>query len=47
MSTTISFGDLDNNGLLDATKRLASAERQATAALLRALMEVDARRLSR
>jgi hypothetical protein len=45
MRTTHSFGDLDDRGLLDATKRLASAERHATAALLRALMEVDARRL--
>jgi hypothetical protein len=45
MSTTVSFSDLDNKGLLDATKNLARAERHATAALLRALMEVDARRL--
>ena len=45
MSTTHSFGDLDDKGLLDATKCLASAERHATATLLRALMEVDARRL--
>jgi 5-methylcytosine-specific restriction endonuclease McrA len=45
MSTTSSYDALDNKDLLDVTKRLASAERHATAALLRALMEVDARRL--
>ena len=36
---------LDDQALVAVTKRLASEERQATAALLRALMEVDARRL--
>jgi hypothetical protein len=36
---------LDDASLLDAAKRLAGAERRATAALLRALMEIDSRRL--
>jgi hypothetical protein len=34
-----------DRSLLDAAKHLASEERQATAALLRALMEIDSRRL--
>ena len=36
---------IDDRSLLDAAKRLASEERRATAALLRALMEIDKRRL--
>jgi hypothetical protein len=36
---------LDDASLLDAAQRLAGAERRATAALLRALMEIDSRRL--
>ena len=36
---------LDDRPLLDAAKRLATAERRATGALLRALMEIDGRRL--
>ena len=36
---------LDDRPLLDAAKRLATEERHATAALLRALMEIDGRRL--
>ncbi|MEX1127693.1 MAG: hypothetical protein WEB50_03900 [Vicinamibacterales bacterium] len=36
---------LDDQSLLDAAKRLALEERRATAALLRALMEIDSRRL--
>jgi hypothetical protein len=39
------FNDLDDRPLLDAAKRLATEERRATAALLRALMEIDRRRL--
>lgn len=36
---------LDDRPLLDAAKQLATEERRATAALLRALMEIDRRRL--
>lgn len=36
---------LDDKSLLDAAMRLAIEERRATAALLRALMEIDSRRL--
>lgn len=36
---------LDDQSLLDAAKRLAAEERRATAARLRALMEIDSRRL--
>src|SRR5688572_808351 len=36
---------LEDRSLLDAAKRLAADERRATAALLRALMEIDSRRL--
>jgi hypothetical protein len=39
------FGGLDDRPLLDTAKRLAREERRATAALLRALMEIDCRRL--
>src|SRR5688500_14039520 len=35
----------DDQSLLDAAQRLATDERRATAALLRALMEIDSRRL--
>jgi hypothetical protein len=37
--------DVDDRSLLDAAQRLAAEERRATAALLRALMEIDKRRL--
>jgi hypothetical protein len=37
--------DLDDESLLDAARRLATEERRATAGLLRALMEIDSRRL--
>ena len=39
------FRSLDDQLLLDAAKRLTTEERCATAALLRALMEIDTRRL--
>ena len=39
------FAALSNDELLAEVSRLASCERQATAALIRCLMEVDARRL--
>jgi hypothetical protein len=39
------FKGLEDRPLLDAAKRLATEERRATAALLRALMEIDSRRL--
>ena len=39
------FTDLSNEELLAEMSRLAMRERQATAALIRGLMEVDARRL--
>ena len=39
------FTDLDDRALLDAAKRLATDERRTTAALLRAIMEIDGRRL--
>lgn len=39
------FTDLSNEELLGEVSRLAMRERQATAALIRGLMEVDARRL--
>ena len=42
---TQSFTQLSNHDLLDLVKRLAAAERQATAVLIASLMEVDARRL--
>ncbi len=37
--------DVDDRSLLNAAQRLATEERRATAALLRALMEIDKRRL--
>ena len=40
-----SLADLSNDELLAEASRLAMRERQATAALIRCLMEVDARRL--
>jgi 5-methylcytosine-specific restriction endonuclease McrA len=40
-----SFADLSDEQLLAAVKRLAATERRTTAALIRALMELDARRL--
>ena len=39
------FGSMADRSLLDAAKRLATDERRATASLLRALMEIDSRRL--
>jgi len=45
LTNAASFADLADFALLDVAKRLATDERQATAILLRALMEVDRRRL--
>lgn len=45
MTTTSLFAHLSDDELIAAAKRLATTERQATAALVRSLMEVDARRL--
>jgi hypothetical protein len=45
MTTTTSFTHLDDRSLLDTVKQLALEERRATATLLRALMEIDARQL--
>jgi hypothetical protein len=45
MTTNYSFAELEDCPLLDAAKRLAIEERHAIAALLRALMEIDTRRL--
>lgn len=45
MTNSIVLTTLDDESLLDAAKRLATEERRATAALLRALMEIDTRRL--
>ncbi len=42
---TTTFKALDDRALLDLTRQLAVDERRATAALLRALVEVDTRRL--
>ena len=39
------FAFMEDRPLLEAAKRLASDERRATAVLLRALMEIDSRRL--
>ena len=39
------FASMEDRALLDAAKRLVIEEHLATAALLRALMEIDARRL--
>ena len=44
-TTTYLFSELGDRELIDVTKRLAGEETRATAALLRALIEVDARRL--
>ena len=41
----MSLSHLDDRPLLDAAKQLAADERHATAAFLRALMEIDSRRL--
>ena len=45
LTNDIPFAHLDDRPLLDAAKRLASNERHATATFLRALMEIDSRRL--
>ena len=45
LTNAASFADLADFALLDVAKRLATDERQATAILLRALMEIDRRRL--
>lgn len=45
MTTRISFEGTADRELLDAAKRLAIDERRATVALLRALSEIDSRRL--
>jgi hypothetical protein len=45
LSNDMSFADFADRPLLDAAKRLAADERHATAMLLRALMEIDSRRL--
>jgi hypothetical protein len=44
-STGLSFADLSDDQLLAEVRRPAAAERRATAALIRSLMELDARRL--
>lgn len=44
-SPPISFADLSDEQLVAEVKRLAGSERRATAVLIRALMELDARRL--
>ena len=41
----LSFTHFDDGSVLETAKRLATDERRATAALLRALMEIDSRRL--
>jgi hypothetical protein len=45
MTTTHSLADLADRPLLETAKRLATEERHATVALLRALSEIDSRRL--
>ena len=45
MNSHISLARLEDDDLLAEVKRLVASERQATAALLRSLMELDARRL--
>lgn len=45
MTTTCLLSELNDRALIEVTKRLAGEERSATAALLRALIEVDTRRL--
>jgi len=44
-STHLSFADLSDDRLLAEVMRLVAAEHRATAALIRSLMELDARRL--
>src|SRR5262245_6347330 len=44
-STNQSFAHLSDDELLATVKRLATSERQATAAIVRSLMELDERRL--
>ena len=44
-SQPVSFADLSDEQLVAEVKRLAGAERRATAGLIRALMELDGRRL--
>ena len=44
-TNVMSFAHVDDRPLLDAAKQLAANERRASAALLRALMEIDSRRL--
>jgi len=41
----VSFTTMSDDELLNETRRLVACERMATAALLRSLMELDARRL--
>jgi hypothetical protein len=45
MTTTENLADLGDRPLLETAKRLATEERHATVALLRALSEIDSRRL--
>jgi hypothetical protein len=45
LNNDMSFVHLEDRPLLDAAKQLAADERRATAALLRALIEIDTRRL--
>ena len=45
MANSTSFTTWSDVALIDETKRLVAAERGATAALVRALMEIDARKL--
>ena len=45
MTTACLFSELDDHELIAVTKRLAGEETRATAALLRALIEIDTRRL--
>ncbi len=45
MITNSRVTDLDDRALLNTAKRLATDERRATASLLRAIMEIDRRRL--
>lgn len=47
MTTTHSLADLGDRPLLETAKRLATEERHATVALLRALSEIDSRRPAR
>ena len=47
MTTNSRVADLDDRVLLNTAKRLATDERRATASLLRAIMEIDRRRLYR